>query len=315
MRLIKRFLGFTFILVVVLGASGYFAMRMWPERSAEAMLMAYTTSAGLSPKSVQTDFGPVGYLEGGTGDQTVVMLHGLFARKEHWIDMSRQISDGYHVVILDLPGFGDNEILGKGAYTYANQVANIEAVLDAIGVQKFHLVGNSMGGQISGMLAEALPDRVMSVSFVGSPVGIDTPTKSRFETMMEKKSYTLVVHDMEEFADRNTLLFPQKPFVPQTIEQYWAKAEIAQAKEHERIWNEVNSSNRQPLQTIAPQIEQPALVAWCKEDEIFDFSGAQVLVDALKQGQMVTLSGCGHVPSLDAPTETGQAVRHFLDGL
>ena len=315
MRLMKRSMIIFAVVVVGLCASGYVASLVWPNRSAQAMLKAFSASAGLQLESVDTAFGPVGYLEGGEGAQTVVLLHGLFARKEHWIDLSRQLTDGYRVIIPDLPGFGDNPVLGGGQYSYANQVRNVRAVLDALGLEHFHLAGNSMGGQIAGMLAEAMPERVLSVAFIGSPVGIDTPTKSLFETMVAQDGYTLVVQDMSDFNTRNRLLFPEKPFVPGVVETFWAEAEIAQATSHKRIWTEVTSSNLRSLQQIAPRITQPALVVWCREDEIFDFSGAQVLADALPKGQLVPLSGCGHVPSLDAPKAAGQALREFLGGL
>ncbi|MFV0474641.1 MAG: alpha/beta fold hydrolase, partial [Pikeienuella sp.] len=315
MWLIKRLLAFVSAVVVVLAVLGYLASRIWPDRSAEAMLMAYSASAGLERKSVNTAFGPVGYFEGGEGAQTVVLLHGIFARKEHWIDLSRQITDGYRVIIPDLPGFGDNPALLEGQYAYASQVRNIRAVLDAIGLDRFHVAGNSMGGQISGLLAEVMPRRILSVAFIGSPVGIDIPAKSRFDVMMTRENGTLVVSNMAEFDARNALLFPEKPFVPRLIESYWAELEIAQATTHQQIWAEVTGSNIRPLQSIAPDIAQPALVVWCREDEIFDFSGAQVLVDALPNGRLAALSGCGHVPSLDAPKAAGRALRVFLDGL
>ncbi len=313
MRAITRGLVIGAVTLAAIVGSGLTATWVWPDTSARTMLTAYAISAGLELKSAETAVGPIGYFEGGSGPTTVVLLHGLFSRKEHWIDFSRQLSDGYRVIIPDLPGFGDNPVLPDGDYTYAKQEQNVQAFLDAIGVDRFHLAGNSMGGQIAGQLAVDLPERVMTVAFIGSPVGIDTRDKSRFEVAMARDGYTLVVTNQDEYDQRNNLLFPEKPFVPGVIEHYWENREIAQAAVNRRIWQEVNDSNDRPLEQIAPRIDQQSLVVWCRDDEIFDFSGAEVLADALAHSTLVALNKCGHIPSLDSPKASGQAFRAFLD--
>ncbi|WP_264214547.1 alpha/beta fold hydrolase [Leisingera thetidis] len=306
----KLFILATALLLTGLAAAA--ALRVWPAQSARAMISAFVYVSGLSAKQAETKAGTVHYLEGGEGE-TVVLLHGIFARKEHWIDMTRQLSGDYHVIALDLPGFGDNSVLPEGEYAYAEQAQNLMAVLDTLGVERFHLAANSMGGQIAGLLATQFPERVASVAFIGSPVGVSSPRESKFEAAMRTEQKTLVADSPEAFEQRNALLFPEKPYVPAVIEDLWAGQEIANAKANRRIWKEVNGSVAVPLQELAGRITQPSLIVWCREDRIFDPSGAPVLAKALPDAQLVWLDECGHVPMLDQPAGSGRALRAFLD--
>ncbi|WP_051372049.1 alpha/beta fold hydrolase [Leisingera aquimarina] len=307
----KTFLTFA-IAFLLAGLAVAAALRVWPAQSARAMISAFVYVSGLAARQAETKVGTVHYLEGGKGE-TVVLLHGIFARKEHWIDMTRQLSGDYHVIALDLPGFGDNSVLPEGEYAYAEQAQNLMAVLDTLGVERFHLAANSMGGQIAGLVATQFPDRVASVAFIGSPVGVNSPQESKFEAAMRTEQKTLVVDSQEAFEQRNALLFPEKPYVPAVIESLWAGQEIANAPANRRIWKEVNGSDAAPLQALAARITQPSLIVWCREDRIFDPSGAAVLAEALPDAELVWLDQCGHVPMLDQPAGSGRALRAFLD--
>lgn len=303
------------IIGVVIGTVLFLAllvMQIWPMQSARAMLWGHAMSAGLQRHDVATDSGVIHYLEGGEGP-TVLLLHGIYARKEHWVDFSRQLLDRYHVIIPDLPGFGDNLPLGDGGYIYDQQAANILRLMDALGIETAHLAANSMGGQIAGLVATGAPARVRSVAFIGSPVGVKTDTPSDLDRATQAGALPMVVDSRAAFDRRSTYLFPRKPFVPPQVEALWAQEEIARGPTNRRIWDEVNSSNRTPLLAIAPQIKQPGLVLWCKQDRVFHPEGAKILMDALPEAELVLLEDCGHIPMLDQPAASGRALRTFLD--
>ena len=301
--------------LVLTGVALFGAAKIWPDRVAQGGIKIYAATAGLHYDIAQTELGPIHYLEGGQGEETVVLLHGLFARKEHWIKLARTLTTDYRVIIPDIPGFGENTAIDPERYRYAEQVKNLRLVFDGIGLDHFHLAGNSMGGQLAGLIALAMPEQVLSVSFVGSPVGVTAPRESPFEAAMREDAYTLVVSNMAVFDQRNTYLFPEQPFVPAVIETYWADQEIAQHDFNQQIWDKVTTSNDQPLQEIAPLISQPGHVIWCLDDAIFDHSGAAVLVNALQNAELTSLENCGHLPMIDAPQAAGRALRQFLDDL
>ncbi len=300
--------------VAILAGLAWAAGTLFPKPVSALMLAGLRASAGLEVKSVEMDFGPVRYLEGGEGP-AVVLLHGIYARKEHWIDMTRALTDGYRVIAPDLPGFGGNPVLGAGAYDYEDQADRLAAWLERVTDGPFHLAGNSMGGQLAAMLAERMPGRVRSLALIGSPVGVTSPEASDMEQAIRRgDTPPLVVTSPEAFHARMAWLFPETPFMPAPVVETWAAEEAALAEDNRRIWREVAGSAAPRLEDLAPGIDIPSLIIWCREDRIFHITGARVLADRLPGARLHELSGCGHVPMLDRPADTGRLYRAFLDG-
>lgn len=299
-----------FLLAILI--SGVGASEIWPGRSAKLMLGGLNWSAGLQSKSIQTSFGKLHYLEGGNGP-TLVFLHGIFALKEHWIDVSRQVSGTYRVILLDLPGFGENQRLNPTEYDYAQQAQNVLETLDKIGIDHFHIAANSMGAQIAGQLATSIPDRVLSVSFIGGPAGITSPVPSDMENAIANGNLPLLATSQSEYDTRMEWLFPKQPFIPRPIARYWASNEISYADTNRKIWDAVATSMSPRLEVLAPNIKQPSLVIWCNKDRIFHVSGAQTLANALPNETLKITDDCGHLPMLDQPNMTGNLLLKFLN--
>ena len=101
----KRFISITLISVVCVMT---FVWNFFPEAISRVLLDLNNRLSGLSAKIIETEIGNIHHLEGGKGE-TVVLLHGIYARKEHWADLSRGLNKQFRVIALDLPGFGDNQ--------------------------------------------------------------------------------------------------------------------------------------------------------------------------------------------------------------
>jgi len=294
-------------IVVVWGVT-----RLRPDMSATVLLDMYHWSAGLEKYYIETNFGRVSYLDGGQGP-AIVFLHGIFARKEHWINMVRHMKQGHRVILLDLPGFGENDPLPAAQYDYALQVARVKSVLDQLDLHAFHLASNSMGSQIAGQIAVDWPTRVQSLALIGSPAGLDTPLKTPFQIARANKAASLVVSDRASYDARNALLFLEKPFVPWAIEHVWLQSEIDRTAHHETVWNVIQRSKVVALQQIAPSLVQPVLILWCEQDQIYHFSGLDLFLDLLPTAKGHALQNCGHLPMLDQPKSSAQIYDRFLD--
>ncbi len=310
----KRFLAIAGLILAGVFAGGFVATLLWPQKAATAMLSGFVASAGLTKHTVEMPFGPVHYLEGGEGE-TVVFLHGIYALKEHWVDMSRKVSGDYRVVLLDLPGFGENPRLDPTEYDLTRQSRNVAAVLDALGVQDYHLAANSMSAQIAFDLAQAQPARVKSVALIGSPINVTSPEPSEMELAMQAGQAPLVVTSEATYEARMGWLFPKVPFLPKPIMDKWKAEEVAYGAINGQIWEAVEGSDVPMLETLAPAISQPALIVWCQDDRIFHPTGAAVLDDALPDSKLITPAGCGHLPMLDRKGQTGKDYVAFLNGL
>ncbi len=256
----------------------------------------------------------VRYATGGQGE-AVVLLHGIFAEKEHWVDFARSITSAYRVIAPDLPGFGESGRFPAENYDYATQVERLAVFLDAIGVQRAHLAGNSMGGTIAALFALRYPDRVISVALIGAPHGVRTPTLSDMDRMIESNQPSpLIAQDTKAFDRMLEMVFKNQPFLPHPIREQARTRAIANATSNERIWRE-QRKDRFLLDTRIDELKRPTFVLWGDADRLFDVSGAVLLQRRLPHADVQILRDVGHLPMMEMPRESAKAYLAFLSRL
>ena len=109
--------------------------------------------------------GPVGKLEvddGGRGD-AVLFVHSLAGNTGHWSAQLEHVRRKRRGVALDLRGHGKSEAPGSGGYSVESVGEDVGAVADALGIERFALVGHSFGAGVALAYAGAHPDRVSAV--------------------------------------------------------------------------------------------------------------------------------------------------------
>lgn len=294
------------------------AAAMWfgfPATTATVLVDLNNKSAGLSEKTMQTKIGRVHYLEGGKGP-TVVLVHGIFARKEHWVEVARRLVDDYHVIALDLPGFGNNAALPNDAYRLREQQRNLSVVFAALELNGVHIGANSMGAYVAGMMIAEEPKLAASLAFIGSPLGVPSPKASDMEIALGNGEIPLLADSHDAFDERNAWLSPNEISVPTPILETWRKAEVNQAGKNLQIWHAVHEFKGIPtLAEVAPDLAMPTLVIWCKGDRIFHVSGADELSSRLPNAHVEIMEDCGHLPMIDRPEEVAATYRTFLSSI
>jgi len=140
--------------------------------------------AGLQEKSLRVEDHEIVYLEGGQGEP-ILMVHGFAANKDNWTRFAKFVTPLYHVVALDLPGFGDSTCLENASYSIADQAMRLNQFADAVGLKKFHVVGNSMGGHIAGRCTVMFPERVLTLGLFDAS-GVTSPVPSEMAQRLAK---------------------------------------------------------------------------------------------------------------------------------
>ena len=283
-----------------------------PELFRPGLLALNRSLSGLSAHTVAAAGHDVHYLAGGTGEP-VVLLHGIFAEKDHWVDFARPLTPGYRVIAPDLPGFGESGRHDNEAYDYPAQVKRLGALLDALGLERVHLAGNSMGGTIAVLFALQHPERVASVALIGSPHGIRIPRESTMDRLMATGQAPLVARTPEQFEQMLGLVFAQRPFLPWPVLRASRDSALAQADSNQRIWQQ-QLAHRYLLDARIDALRTPTFVLWGGADAVFDVAGAEVLRQRLPAAQVQVLPGVGHLPMMEAPRESAEAYLRFLRG-
>ncbi|QKO21405.1 alpha/beta fold hydrolase [Rhodoferax sp. BAB1] len=284
-----------------------------PEAFRPALVDLHRRSAGLEERSIQVGSHRISYLEGGRGE-TVVLLHGLFAEKDHWVDFARSLTAHYRVIAPDLPGFGASTRLEHEPYDYAAQTQRLAALLDALAVRTVHLAGSSMGGTLAALLALEQPGRITSVAFIGAPHGIRTPLPSDMDLQIEAGRAPLVARNAQEFEGMMALLFAQPPFLPYPVMRAAQAQALDRAPSNLRLWRE-QLKDRHLLHERIAGLKSPLLVLWGGQDRVFDATGAKVLRDLNTRAGIEVLPQAGHLPMMEAPDVAAQRYAVFLQSL
>jgi abhydrolase domain-containing protein 6 len=124
-------------------------------------------AAGLTEKNLTIGEFKIAYLEGGQGTP-ILMVHGFAANKDNWTRFCKIITPAYHAVALDLPGFGNSTYVENASYGMVDQAKRLDKFVNAAGLKKFHIVGNSMGGHISARYAIMFSEKVMTLGLFDS---------------------------------------------------------------------------------------------------------------------------------------------------
>jgi abhydrolase domain-containing protein 6 len=310
--MLKRTIALVLIASMLIGIATYYIAS---EPVARGLIWLNRVSASLylqTPVTVGSH--QVQYLAGGQGE-TVVLLHGIFAEKDHWVDFARPLTARYRIIAPDLPGFGESGRFASESYDYSAQVERLAAFLDAINVKRAHLAGNSMGGTIATLFALRYPDRVLSVGLIGAPHGINTPTASAMDKLIDAHQPSpLIAHNAREFNQTLDFLFKQQPFLPHPIKQRAQSQAIANAASNARLWSE-QRKDRFLLDARIDQLKHPTLILWGDADQLFDVSGAAVLQTRLPHAEIQVLRNVGHLPMMETPGDAAKAYTAFLSRL
>jgi pimeloyl-ACP methyl ester carboxylesterase len=307
-----KFLGVLVALVVVVLGGSYLLTPQWLLR---AHVMRQAMTAHVEKHTLRAGDTTWSYYEGGQGP-TLVLLHGFAADKTIWLPLAEQLTPHFHVVIPDLPGWGQSSRNAGASYGVEAQARRLQAFLAALGLQRFVLVGHSMGGAIAGVYAAQYPQGVAALALVDA-YGLKADPND-FDRAIEAGNDPFVYGDRAGFEHALELAFLQPPEVPGRIEDVF----VARNRQNRAFIERTLAQLRRPeeylsLQQRLGQLTMPVLGLWCRQDRIVDPSALDSLRDGLVQAPAISsslLNGCGHMPMMEKPEATAQVLTGFVLG-
>ena len=245
------------------------------------------------------------YLEGGSGSEVLLLVHGFAGDKDNFTRIARFLTPHYRVIIPDLPGFGDAHRDPSAKHDMAAQVENLRAFMAELGVQRFHMGGNSMGGFIAAEYAARYPQQVASLWLL-APAGTEETLESpAFQQYLAGGGMPLLVPQRRDFNNLMAACMAKPPFFPYSLKQVLARRAVADYGLHCKIMKELVGSPH-----LSAPIETPALIVWGSEDRILSPKGAFATKALMPNARLVMMEGVGHLPMLEA---TRRAASDFLD--
>jgi pimeloyl-ACP methyl ester carboxylesterase len=279
-----------------------------------------TEPGRLSFERLRTRSGRVSILSAGTGAETLLCLHGLGGTKASFLPTVAALADRYRVVAMDLPGFGESDKPIAAPYDAAWFARTAFDTLDALGVDRAHLAGNSMGGRIA--IEAGLMERERVCGLVLLSPALAWLRERRWAPVVRLLRPEL---GMLQMAPRSVVDSVVRRLVPGG-QDGWAAAGV-----DEFLRAYLSPRGRAAFYAAARNIylDEPhgddgfwprlrelspdALFVWGRHDTLVPIAFMRHVERALPAARHVELD-CGHLPQLERPRETHAAMLDFLRG-
>jgi len=251
-------------------------------------------------------FASTGGHEHVAGQPWVIFLHGAGNCHLTWTQQVRAFAyNGYNVLAPDMPGHDLSE--GAPILGIQSQAKWLIKVLDALEIEKAHLVGHSQGGIIALEVAGLAPSKISSVTFVATAAAI--PANPALIEMAEKnpeKAFDLMVSwgsGTSAHAHDNSV--PGVSLIDAGIRVMGLNAPDALATDLRSCASYENGV------AAAQKLACPSLCIFAKEDKMTPVKAGRVLADNLGSNELHILDGVGHTLPLEKPQELNRLIKNF----
>jgi pimeloyl-ACP methyl ester carboxylesterase len=305
----KKFIGYGSVLIlaiVVLLAVFYY---LFPETVFKLAMDAQRRSANLVKKEVQVDGQKIIYLEGGNGE-TVILLHGFGGSKDDWTAFAKYLK-GYHLVIPDIPGFGESSQVPTLSYDIDSQVGRIERFVEVLKLDTFHMAGNSLGGAYAVTYGAKHSEKVLTIALIDT-AGALSKNKSELALQLEKGNNPFQIDSIEDYFRLVDMIFVTRPTLPDSFWNILAADFISHTEFNMKIWNDMQAVKFSVGPALS-MIQMPVLIIWGDQDKITDIGGVAFLEERLKNHKTVILKDTGHCPMMERPEETAKICGNFME--
>ena len=285
--------------------------------------------------------GPVAPSDGDAPRERALYVHGLGGASTNWTDLAGLLAVRFEGWAVDLPGFGRSRPPLRGTYSIPGHVEAVIDVLEHVLEQPgpgagapVHLLGNSLGGLVSVLVAAQHPDLVASLTLVSPamPVYRVPPAFSRLlvllllpgvPTLAERRMAGIAPEEHVRAMIRMCFGDPRR--VPrerieqavremrERADQPWADRALTRSMRG--LITSYLRVGRANAWRAARALRPPTLVLWGSDDKLVDPALAPRVAAAVPDSRLLILDGVGHVAMLEAPEPTARAVLGMVEQL
>lgn len=264
-------------------------------------------------------------VEAGTGPETVIFMHGVGGHCEAFARNVVPLSDRFRVISLDFLGFGLTD-RPAGPPTPQDYVRHLIDFMDAAGIEKAHLAGESLGGWVSFWAALIAPDRIGKIiSICGARYAVDEDEESARHVAvglgeLKRLSAQLAADpSRENVRERLTWLFhhPDRDITDELVDIRWAlyqreeaAAALGATSDNVIKFGKTDDDGFSPERL--GQIPHEVLVLWTEFNPSTTAATAEKATTYLPRGSFRLMTDCAHWPQWEKPDEFNGIVRDFL---
>ena len=298
-------------LALLLGAAGWWAYT--PDRTRAALEAQYHVTqeeyrdiAGLRVRFRDT---------GNRAGPALLLLHGFGSSLETWEGWAGLLDAQYRVIRLDLPGFGLTGADPAGDYSDQRGAVILAGLLEALGVERAVVIGNSLGGKLAWFMAASHPERVSGLVLV-APDGFASPGFEYGHAPSIPPLLRLLPYSAPRVLLRQSLLpayaDPMR-LTDAVVDRYWNMLRAPGVRR--AILARTAQLKLEDPVPMLQRVRVPVLLLWGVEDRMIPVTHAVDYQAALPNASLATLAGLGHVAFEEDPGRSIQPLWGYLSSL
>ena len=253
----------------------------------------------------------VHYTDEGEGTP-IILLHGTGASLHTWDLWAEKLKENYRVLRITLPGFGLSGPRLDKRYEIKDYVNLLDSFVELVGIEKFYLVGNSLGGSIAWLYTSFYDEKIKKLILINSSgfEMVEIPfviriARNNFLNFLVKKTSAkfLIKKSLKE------VYYDDKLISKSTIDRYYKlnlREGNRQAFVDRALINYVDYTSR------LKKIKSPTLILWGENDEWINVKYAQKFKSMIKDSRVSIMNRTGHIPMEEKPYESLKIMQDFL---
>ena len=280
----------------------------FPQVMLDITYKKYLSAANLKPKTTDINGYKVHYYASKTHDKadTMVLVHGMGDDKNSFLQSAAKLSKQYNLILPDLLGHGENERDPNRNYSIDSQADFLKSLLTKLGLERVHLVGNSMGGHTVAAFAIKFPESVNTLVLLDA-AGL------KIDEHVVYTGFGKTIDSDEELQAVMDRVFYKTPAIPKSVRTLMRK-KINASKDFidNTLIKEITNGAYFNLKDKLPLIQAPTLVLQGRHDQVIKMNAAEYYAANIPMATLQIIENAGHSPQLEVPNEVAQVILEFI---
>jgi len=255
--------------------------------------------------------------QGNPDGPIIILIHGFMASLFDFDKWQPFLEKDFRVVRLDMPGMGLTGSYPSIDHSLAGRAGFLKEFMDAIQVERAHVVGHSLGGATAWVFALMYPETTASLTLIAA-AGFDQSSEPRLKPLGFRLAETPLIRLMVRYTGSRSLVRQALSKLvndPAVIDEQW----VDRAYEMSRM-----ADNRASILALRPftppydaletlsDIKAATLIMWGQNDYLIPLRHAHLFKNHIQHATLVTYSDVGHYPQIEQAEHSARQLRHFI---
>ncbi len=249
----------------------------------------------------------IAYRSAGKG-LPLLMLHGIGGGSGSWLPQLEMLARRFKVIAWDAPGYGNSSLIADPTSIASDYADALDRLLDALGIEKCLLVGQSMGALIATAFARARPYRLHGLLLLGPAGGYGGATQTKRDEILTGRLDTMAKLGPEGMAAQRTAALLASDA---SNEAHAIVAASMQRLRPDGYAQAVRLLVNGQLVNDARHVRSATMVGCGTVDQVTPEAGCRTLASAFSDWQYRAIPGAGHASNVDQPVRVNQLIERF----